>query len=147
MASIADRYNISDRVAAAIATATLVDFGLVSPDNRLHVIDKNKIRRERESYRDALVKNLSFDGIQGLYFDGRGDTAIAYENRAITKEKQEHISFVQQPHSYYIGHKTVLGKKADITADYIDDFVEEKGIPNVKIKAIGYLFGNIERTK
>jgi hypothetical protein len=34
------RYQISDRAGAAIASATLVDFGVITKDKMQHVIDK-----------------------------------------------------------------------------------------------------------
>ena len=33
---------------AAIATAVLKDYGMVTTDNNLHIIDPSKVRRERQ---------------------------------------------------------------------------------------------------
>ncbi|GBL94090.1 hypothetical protein AVEN_185048-1 [Araneus ventricosus] len=43
--TVYDRYNVSDRAAAAIAV--LQDFGIISESDISHVVDKNKVRRER----------------------------------------------------------------------------------------------------
>ena len=40
LSQICDRFNITDRVGAAIATAVLEDFGLVTSFDKTHVIDK-----------------------------------------------------------------------------------------------------------
>ena len=37
---ICDRFNVSDRVGAAVATATLVDYGLITSDDETEVISR-----------------------------------------------------------------------------------------------------------
>jgi hypothetical protein len=44
----ADRFNLSDRSVSAIAIALLQDFNIVNKDDQSNVIDRSKIRRERE---------------------------------------------------------------------------------------------------
>lgn len=84
-----DRFGISDRCAAALTSALLVDIGVVTEDRRELVIDRNKIRRVREKMRnDLIAKKWPKKGIQGLYFDGRK-----------TKPEQETLlkdDFIQQ---------------------------------------------------
>jgi len=41
---MSERYQLSDRASAAVATATVKDAGLITD----YVIDKNKLRRERK---------------------------------------------------------------------------------------------------
>jgi hypothetical protein len=73
LAKEADRFGISDCAAASLATAVLVDFGIVTQTDQSHVIDKNKVRRERHKLRKVLQKerNESVDNISSIYFDGR----------------------------------------------------------------------------
>lgn len=62
-----DRY-LSNRSAAAFASAVFKDCGLLNSEN---VIDKNRIRRARNKVRakaEAKVSNL-----RGIWFDGRTD--------------------------------------------------------------------------
>ena len=47
----ADRYGLSDRAPATIYTALLCDFGLVNKTNQTMIIDKSKVRRERNMFR------------------------------------------------------------------------------------------------
>ena len=44
----AERYGVSNRAAAAIGTAALVDYGVVSADDKTNVIDRKKICKSRE---------------------------------------------------------------------------------------------------
>lgn len=99
LTKVAERYRVPDRVAAALGSAALVDHKLVGPNNTVNIIDKSKIRRCRKEIRNMHANNMSFDGMSALYFDGRGDTALVYENRRVDTAKEEHISFVQMPNS------------------------------------------------
>lgn len=135
VAQIADRYNVSDRVAAALATAALVDFGLITADDKNNVIDRSKIRRAREKARKIQVSALSFEGICGLYFDGKKNKETLVSSGKAVKE--EHISFIEEPKSNFIGHKKVdSGASADIVKS-IEELLEEKSIQISRINAIG----------
>ena len=46
-----ERFGISDRAGAAIATATLKAFGIAIDTNKTNVIDCSKLRKERQKYR------------------------------------------------------------------------------------------------
>ncbi len=59
----ADRFGVSDRAAAAIATGVLQDMGLVSEEHREMVIDKAKVRRERAKMRRNIAENEEEDGL------------------------------------------------------------------------------------
>jgi len=48
VSTVAYRTGESDRAAALIATATLQDAGIVSKEDNSQVIDKSKLRREKE---------------------------------------------------------------------------------------------------
>lgn len=48
LARACDRHGVSDRCAAALASAVLQDFGVITPTDKSKVIDKNRIRRERK---------------------------------------------------------------------------------------------------
>ncbi|GBM25465.1 hypothetical protein AVEN_261580-1 [Araneus ventricosus] len=43
-----DRYGISDRTATSFASAVLQDIGIVHEGEASHVVDRNKIRRQRK---------------------------------------------------------------------------------------------------
>lgn len=69
LAKCCDRYNLSDRVGAALATSVLMDHGLVSNTNQSFAIDRNKLRREREKYRFEIQpeEDQLFQHVDGIY--------------------------------------------------------------------------------
>lgn len=73
-----DRYSVSDRATAAIASSVLHDIGVISESDTVHVIDKCKIRREKKSVRTAL-QGIQTVELYGLYFDGRKDDTLVIE--------------------------------------------------------------------
>lgn len=138
VAKIADRYNVSNRVAAAISTAALVDAGVINDQNINLVIDKNKVSRKRIKEREYQANNISFDGIKAIYFDGRKDDTISIKSNGGKKvAKEEHIAFVQQPNSFFIGHKAVKVGTAKAIKESIIELLTDKSIPINEIKAIG----------
>ena len=61
-----DRFGLSDRAAAIITSAVLQDIGIVHEGDVTHVIDRNKIRRERSKKRKkrrlkSQAKNPKFE--------------------------------------------------------------------------------------
>ena len=79
IAMAADRYGVSNRATAAIATAALIDFGLITPEDQSLVTDKNKVARAREKYRRQLQmeERMEINDIFGIYFDGRYDSTLS----------------------------------------------------------------------
>ena len=73
-----ERYQILDRAAAAIGSATLKDFGVVTEYDASLVIDRSKLRRERQKYRDEIRKAEEglFEIVDGIYIDGRKDATL-----------------------------------------------------------------------
>ena len=65
-----ERYQISDRAAAAIGSATLKNFGVVTDYDASLVIDRSKLRREHQKYRDEIrkAKEGLFDSLMEYNF-------------------------------------------------------------------------------
>lgn len=110
LAQACDRHCVSDRCAAAIASATLQDFGLIQEGELQNVVDRSKIRRARQSQRRKLQCIKKLNGLRSIYFDGRKDKTIVsvkdgsrYRRRKIV---EEHLSLIEEPGSQYIGHIT-----------------------------------------
>lgn len=137
IAKSADRFGVSHRATAAIATAVLVDFGLITEDDQHLIIDHHKVFRAREKLRNQQMQSLTFDDIEALYFDGKKDMTKVFKNNTIRLQEEDHISFVQQPKSYFIGHKTVERGNADAICNAIETILKDKEIPTRSIKAIG----------
>lgn len=76
-----DRFGLSDRETAAVASSVLQDFGIITDYDHTNVIDKNKIRREKSLNRSKLqVQNKDkHNPLRGQYFDGRKDDTLIIE--------------------------------------------------------------------
>ena len=102
-----ERFDISDRAAATIATATLKAFGIVTDTNKTNVMDRSKLRREKQKYREEIQKDeeLQFGAVDGIYIDGRKDATIisvrqgnSYHRKTII---EEHYVLVGEPYECY----------------------------------------------
>ena len=52
LAMACDRFSVSNRAAAAIASATLKDHGHITNEDNSLIIDRSKLRRERTKFRE-----------------------------------------------------------------------------------------------
>ncbi|KAI6646042.1 hypothetical protein LOD99_9572 [Oopsacas minuta] len=106
------RYGVSNRATAAIATATLIDFGLITPEDQNLVTDKNKVARARQKHRNKTQHKEMVEVIDvtGIYFDGRHDKAlsnIAINGKCRTQTSvEEHIIVIDQK-SRHLFHTTL----------------------------------------
>jgi hypothetical protein len=146
----ADRFGVSDRAAAALATAVLQDFGLVSESDQSKVIDKSKIRRERHKLRENLkdmrsgrAKEQQFTA---LYFDGKKDDTLMKRKEGgkcyTTTEKEEHYVLVSEPDSQYIAHVSPQSSKSKDVADSIMTKIKDLGVES-ELRVIGCDSANI----
>lgn len=103
IAEAADRFDVSNTAAAAIASATLVDFGIVSRDNREKVIDKSKVWRERMKLRKIKVElsNESAHFPKSIYFDGKKDKTRVNMKAPVI---EEHVVLIEEPGSLFLTH-------------------------------------------
>ena len=51
LAMVCERHEVSDRAGAAIASATLKAFGIVTEEDKKYIVDRSKLRRKRQKYR------------------------------------------------------------------------------------------------
>lgn len=150
VSQIADRYNVSNSAAAAIATATLIDFNIVSEDNPLAVIDADKMTRHRNKGRQSQTveheSQISNRSCNALYFDSRIDLTKNYVDGSLKIEKEDHYSMLEEPHSQFLGFITIEevmeeekdGKrKAQIVHEAINDFLEKNNIKLDDLKLLG----------
>ncbi|GBM30491.1 hypothetical protein AVEN_156251-1 [Araneus ventricosus] len=138
---LSDRYEVSDRSTAAIASSVLHDGRLITDSDVSHVIDKNKIRREKQNVRAELCSKSDDFPLQGLYLDGRKDDTLvvdlAHSKRFRRVKKEEHYSLIQEPGSVYIGHVTpTSGSYEDIVTSIIS-YLFGRGISLEKLVVIG----------
>ncbi|KAL3045400.1 hypothetical protein OYC64_013634 [Pagothenia borchgrevinki] len=111
------RYGIGLRPTAAIATAALIDAGIITEDNTSKVIDKNKVKRAQEKLMRELGEKFEekcreMGGISWILFDGRIDlTNVKMEAEGSdqsfpAKIKEEHYSVASEPGSNYLFHSS-----------------------------------------
>ena len=139
----ADRFDVSNRAAAAISTAALIDFGVVSAENRTHIIDSNKVWRARQKLRKNIRKDEVFlqNDVSAIFFDGRKDLTLFKEkvdDRWYSKtRKEDHYVLVGEPEMVYLDHITLeRGTGAEI-ADGLYKYVKNEMSCGDKLRAIG----------
>ena len=78
LALMCKRFDVSDRAGAAIASAVLKDFGVIDDSNLADVIDRSKLRRERQKYRQKLKddEECNFEIVDAIYVDGRKNVTL-----------------------------------------------------------------------
>ncbi|GBM36553.1 hypothetical protein AVEN_179982-1 [Araneus ventricosus] len=126
-----DRFGVSDRDVAAIASSVLHDVGLITCNNSDLVVVENKLRRKKAKVR----KNLKFQSLskaqtlplKGLYFDGRKDSTLIEERvdtkRYTRKAEEEHLCLIEELGSRYITHLSPsFGTAKQISATIIGYF-------------------------
>ena len=104
-----DRHGVSDRAAAALASAVLADVGIVHNNDSSLVIDRSKVRREIVKGRKQLQCS-SVKQVRGLYFDGRKDKTrvqVKTGKKSYPRVRTEgQMTLVREPNSHYLDHLT-----------------------------------------
>lgn len=129
-----DRFGVSDRAGAAIASAVL-------HASTSQVIDKNKLRRERKKTRENIISQQTVSQIAALYFDGRKDQTLIisekdgkhYKRRVL----EEHISLIKEPDSKFLGYVTPASGTAKCIEEEIFNFFVNADISVNFLIAIG----------
>ena len=134
LAKECDRWGVSNRAGAAIANAALIDAGIITPEDQKHVIDKNKLRRALESYRNerkveddkALVEKQG----QAYYLDGKKTMSLCVEEDGQGKKynvfrELELVSVSSEPGGKYVTHLEPEGGKGEQVATSLFDYLSE----------------------
>ena len=118
IAIIADKYELSDRAVAALVTATLVDFGLVSQENVCFVVDRLKVRRAREKLREESrgERNENAKTVTAFIADGKSSKEYMAQKKVGGKTVKckgswiKNITLTTEPESQYFAHFTLTEK-------------------------------------
>lgn len=136
----ADRYGISNAAAAAISTATLVDYAIISPDDKNNIIDPNKVYRARKMLRCKLKEATVDEDTVAIFFDGRKDQTLEKEkvgNKYYGQTRTEdHYVLVGEPGTSYLRHLTIEQGTGAAIADGIYKALQDMEIES-KIFAVG----------
>ena len=120
LAKECDRWGVSNRAGAAIANAVLIDAGVITAENQKNVIDKNKLRRALEDYREErqTVDYKTLEDKQGkaYYIDGKKTMSLCVEEDDQGKKynavrELELISMASEPGGPILSHWGVKGSK------------------------------------
>ena len=107
---VCERYELSDRAGAAIASATLKAFEIVTEEDKRYVVDKSKLRRERQKYREEIRNNEQelFELMDSIFVDGRKDATMTMVdlngNYYRPTDIEEHYVIVGEPNGFYFSH-------------------------------------------
>ena len=87
---------MSDRAGAAIASATLKAFGIVTEEDKRYVVDRSKLPRERQKYREEIRSQEQelFELINSIFVDGTKDatmTMVEVNGNVIAKQSLKNI--------------------------------------------------------
>ena len=101
---------MSDRAGAAIALATLKAFEIVTEEDKRYVVDRSKLRRERQKYREEIRNKEQelFELVDSIFVDGRkGATMTMFEvngNYHGQTVIEEHYETVGEPNGFHLSH-------------------------------------------
>uniref|UniRef100_A0A6P7F767 Uncharacterized protein LOC114325406 n=1 Tax=Diabrotica virgifera virgifera TaxID=50390 RepID=A0A6P7F767_DIAVI len=137
LAKTLDRYAVSDRAGAAIASAVLQDYGIVNNEDTQNIIDRHKVRRARQQNRVDLQRFSKSTILLGLYFDGCKDKTLTFDENRKTTIVEEHISLIQEPDSKYLGHVSPISGTAANILDAFNNFFQISSISLDSLEVIG----------
>lgn len=137
LANTLDRYAVSDRAGAAIASAVLKDYGIISSKDSQNIIDRHKVRRARQKKRQELQNSSKVSLLRGLYFDGRKDKTLAFIDNRKRTIVEEHITLLEEPGSNYIGHLSPISGTALNILDSLTEFLDSSSISFENLEVVG----------
>ena len=123
-----DRFKISDRAAAFLGSALLLDYGIIKVGDTFHVIDPSKLRRQRLKWGKVIasLRKTTASRLSGIYTDGkkvptlvrlttstkvatglrgRGANTVVSSTSNQT-EVQDHYPVLAMPGAHYLTHVT-----------------------------------------
>ncbi|XP_039953844.1 uncharacterized protein LOC120770440, partial [Bactrocera tryoni] len=131
-ALVCDRFGVHDRVASALGTF-LQDFKIKDKHGKPFIMDKTKVRRGKEKYRqEVLRKRLDDTNLLAFSFDGRKDDTLMIDK--IDKKchtrmvKEPHLVILREPNSELIGYVRLEHETAEYKTTKLNDFFNNKNI-------------------
>ena len=130
LASVCDRYGVSNCANAAIASATLFDYAIITKVDKSQIIGPQKLgderRRCREERQEAELANLK--EFISLYFDGKKTmTRVFVKNNKTgrwnpTIKVDDHYVVLTEPGNDYLIHVAPKTGHGKVVARAIYDF-------------------------
>jgi hypothetical protein len=101
----------------------LQDANLIDESNVSRIVDRNKVRRYRAKIRKTANQTEMID-VKSLYFDGRKDRTMAYNDGRRTTIVEEHIVVISEPGSQYLTHLSPKSGSAKAIVEEIMHYLE-----------------------
>ena len=78
LAMVCERCEVSGRAGAAIASAAIKAFGIVTEEDKRYVVIRSKLRREKQKYREKIRNKEQelFELVDSIFVDGRKDATM-----------------------------------------------------------------------
>ena len=75
---VCEQYEVSNRVGAAIASTTLKAFEIVTEEDKRYEVNRSKLRRERQKYREKIRNKEQelFELVDSIFVDERKDATM-----------------------------------------------------------------------
>ncbi|XP_053967887.1 uncharacterized protein LOC128869370 [Anastrepha ludens] len=132
-ALVCDRFGVPDRVASALGTALLQDFKIKDKHGKPLIMDKSKVRREKEKCRqEVLRKRLDHTNLLAFSFDGRKDDTLTIDKideKCHTRMvKEPHLVILREPSSELIGYVRLEHETAEYKTAKLNGFFNDKNI-------------------
>ena len=135
------RYGYSDRGAAALYNAALKTVGKIESGEDILAVDKNKIRRARETFGLKQTMKLkdrvgATGGLKCIGADGKRNKKTKQkvlqninncEVEKVVTKSQEHIVYTQEPEGSYLQHSEIPPNKGtgqDLAEDFLEVVIE-----------------------
>ena len=105
---VCERYEVSDRAGATKASATLKALAIVTEKDKRYVVDRSKLRSEKQKYREEIrnKKQELFELVDSIFVDGRKDATMTmvevngnYHRQTVI---EEHYVIVEEPNGFYL---------------------------------------------
>ena len=99
-----------DKADVAVALAILKAFEIVTEEDKRYVVDRSKLQRERQKYREEIRKKKqeSYELVDSIFVDGRKDATTTmvevngnYPHQTVI---EEHYVIVGEPNGFYLSH-------------------------------------------
>ena len=145
----------SSYMTAAIATATLVAYGIVTPGDDTHVICEQKVQKAKDRWLEKISANrnvaVSLPGVVTMVsFDASQakmplrEKEIAGKNHVVNGDPEDQYMVVNEPQGQYLTHFTVdedATKErpyALLVAEKLKNSVEDLGVSWQNVKITGH---------
>ena len=105
-----EQYEVSDKAGITIASATLKAFGIVTEEDKRYAVDRSKLRRKRQKYREEIRNKEQelFELVNSIFVHGRKDATMTmaevngnYHRQTVI---EEHYVIVREPNGFYLSH-------------------------------------------